>query len=72
LWYQFCLATASLSRLLGGETSLLRRGRALSGVAYGMTDQAIGRELNKLGLECDTKKVNGKAIKVRKFITRKE
>lgn len=36
-----------------------------------MTDQAIGRELNKLGLEGDTKKVNGKSIKIRRFITKK-
>jgi len=39
-----------------------------NGVAYGMSDQAIGRELNKLGLETDDKKINGKTIKVRKFI----
>jgi hypothetical protein len=43
-----------------------------NGVAYGMTDQAIGRELNKLGLEGDTKKVNGKSIKIRRFVTKKE
>jgi hypothetical protein len=39
-------------------------------VAYGMTDQAICRELNKLGLEPDIKKVLGKSIRVRKFITK--
>lgn len=39
-----------------------------NGVAYGMTDQAIGRELNKLGLEIDTIKDNGKSIKIRRYI----
>jgi hypothetical protein len=43
-----------------------------NGVAYGMTDQAIGRELNKLGLDNTDKKINGKTIKVRRFITKKE
>lgn len=39
-------------------------------VSRGMTDQAIGRELNKLGLEDFVKKCNGKAIRCRKFITK--
>ncbi len=43
-----------------------------NGVAYGMTDQAIGRELNKLGLDNIDKKVNGKTIRCRKFITKVE
>lgn len=41
-----------------------------NGVAQGMTDQAIGREMNKLGLETIDKKVNSKTIKCRKFITK--
>lgn len=38
------------------------------GVINGMTDQAIGRELSKLGLETSEERINGKVTKVRKFI----
>jgi hypothetical protein len=41
-----------------------------NGVAYGMTDQAIGRELNKLGLESSDARINGKVTKVRKNIVK--
>lgn len=40
-----------------------------AGVCAGMSDQAIGRELNKIGLESLHKKIDGKTIIVRKFIT---
>lgn len=38
------------------------------GVANGMSDQAIGRELTKMGLDSSDTRINGKVIKVRKFI----
>jgi len=38
------------------------------GVCNGMSDQAIGRELNKLGLNIDEKRIDGKVTKIRKFI----
>jgi len=43
-----------------------------NGVAHGMTDPAIGRELNKLGLETIERRINGKVTKCRNFIMKLE
>jgi hypothetical protein len=40
------------------------------GVISGLTDQAIGRELNKLGLESSDIRINGKKTTIRKYIVK--
>jgi hypothetical protein len=40
-----------------------------NGVAHGMSDPAIGRELSKLGLETVDRRVNGKVTKCRNSIS---
>ncbi len=39
-----------------------------AGVCAGMSDQAIGRELNKIGLESGEKRIDGRVTKIRKNI----
>lgn len=72
-----CLQEAGYQIVKGNEDayipfSELKMILTENGVAYGMTDTAMGRELNKLGLEIVDKKVNGKTIKCRKFISKIE
>lgn len=43
-----------------------------NGVAHGMSDSAIGRELSKLGLEPFSKKIQNKVVKCRRFLKRVE
>lgn len=75
--FMSCLQEAGYQIIKGSDDiyvpfSELKAVLTENGVAYGMTDQAIGRELNKLGLENCDKKINGKTIRVRKFITKKD
>jgi hypothetical protein len=46
----------------------IKRDLVRNGVAIGMTDTAIGRELSKLGLDLVIKKIQKKSIKCRRFI----
>ena len=39
-----------------------------NGIGQGLTDNALGRELSKLGLEPISKFLHGKSIKCRRFI----
>ena len=43
-----------------------------NGIGQGLTDNALGRELSKLGLDPITKKIQGKSIKCRRFIQKME
>ena len=73
--FKACFLAAGYQIMLGNEEAFtpfseLRDVLMDEKVAIGMTDQAIGRELNKLGLKVHSKKVAGKAIRGRMFIMR--
>jgi len=70
-----CLREAGYQIVKGDEDAFvpfseLKAALLESGAAHGMTDPAIGRELNKLGLEIIDKRINGKVTNCRKFIMR--
>ena len=72
-----CLREAGYQIVKGDEEAFvpfseLKAALLENGVAHGMTDQAIGRELNKLGLETIEKRINGKVTKCRNFIAKLE
>ena len=73
--FQSCLQEAGFQIVKGNDElfvpfSELKAVLVEGGVARGMTDQAIGRELNKLGLISHDTRVNGRVTKIRKGITR--
>jgi hypothetical protein len=73
--FKACLQAAGYQIMMGNEDAFtsfseLRDVLVADKVAIGMTDQAIGRELNKLGLKVDSKTIGGKTIKGRRFIMR--
>lgn len=73
--FRACLQAAGYQIMIGNEDTFtpfseLKDVLLNDGIATGMSDQAIGRELNKLGLKVDSKRVDGKVIKGRRFIMR--
>jgi len=73
--FQSCLMEAGYQIVKGNDDiyipfSELKSALLESGAARGMTDQAIGRELKKLGLESVEKRIDSKVTKCRKFITK--
>ncbi len=68
-----CLQEAGYQIIKGSDEaytpfSELKEALKNAGVASGMSDQAIGRELTKLGLESSDTRINGKKTVIRKFI----
>lgn len=73
--FQNCLRDAGFEIVKGDNDiftpfSVLKASLVEGGVARGMTDQAIGRELNKLGLLSDVIRIDGRTTNVRRGITR--
>jgi hypothetical protein len=73
--FQNCLRDAGFEIVKGDYDiftpfSVLKASLVEGGVARGMTDQAIGRELNKLGLLSDVVRIDGRTTNVRRGITR--
>ena len=73
--FKACFQAAGYQIMMGNEDAFtsfseLRDVLVADKVAIGMTDQAIGRELNKLGLVVYSKTIGGKTIKGRRFIMR--
>lgn len=73
--FKACFQAAGYQIMLGNEEAFtpfseLRDVLMDEKVAIGMTDQAIGRELNKLGLKAHSKVIDRKAVKGRQFIMR--
>jgi hypothetical protein len=73
--FKACLQAAGYQIMMGNEDAFtsfseLRDVLVADKVATGMTDQAIGRELNKLGLVVYSKTIGRKTIKGRRFIMR--
>jgi len=72
--FKACLQAAGYQITLGNQMAFtpyaeLKEVLMANGAAAGMSDQAIGRELNKLGLISAPKREDdGKVIKIRKFI----